>query len=263
MSKMYSRAIVRRPGRNFAGGITTSGLGIPDYEKALLQHDAYCEALVICGLEVTVLDADERYPDGCFVEDTAVVNDRIAVITRPGALSRRGEEEATAQVLSLHRVTVPIEAPGTLEGGDVLRIGSRYFVGLSGRTNSEGARQFADIMSRYGFETSEIEVRDGLHLKSDIGYPGDGIIIATPLMAGLIQAKGVITLQADEYYSANCLRVNDYLLIPKGFPKAKRELAVRVELTTCRLRGGCSTSELRQLEHSGKGIQWRPGNPRG
>src|SRR5665648_130259 len=108
---MYSKAIVRRPGSNFAGGITTSGLGRPDYKKALVQHDAYCDALRRCGVEVTVLEADERYPDGCFVEDTAVVTPEVAVITRPGALTRRGEEAEIARVLSGYRETVTIEPP--------------------------------------------------------------------------------------------------------------------------------------------------------
>ena len=91
--KVYTIAIVRRPGRNFANGISTSDLGQPDFGKALEQHAAYCEALLRCGLELTVLDADERYPDGCFVEDTAVVNSRVKVISSPGAATRRGEEE--------------------------------------------------------------------------------------------------------------------------------------------------------------------------
>jgi len=95
--ELYTRAIVRRPGRNFASGITTSNLGKPDIDKALEQHAAYCEALIKCGVELTVLDADERYPDGCFVEDTAVVNSRVKVVSRPGAATRRGEEEAIAR----------------------------------------------------------------------------------------------------------------------------------------------------------------------
>src|SRR5690606_24815740 len=114
----------RRPGRNFASGITTSNLGRPDFSKALEQHVAYCEALIRCGVELTVLDADERYPDGCFVEDTAVVNSRVKVVSRPGAATRRGEEEAIAQVLAGYGPSEAITAPGTLEGGDVLRAGN-------------------------------------------------------------------------------------------------------------------------------------------
>jgi dimethylargininase len=100
---MYSKAIVRRPGRNFAEGITTSNLGKPDFEKALEQHSAYCDALKRCGLELTVLEADERYPDRCFVEDTAIVTGKVAVITRPGAASRLGEEAEISKTLSEFR----------------------------------------------------------------------------------------------------------------------------------------------------------------
>ena len=95
------------------GGITTSNLGKPDYGKALEQHAAYCDALIKCGVELIVLQADERYPDGCFVEDTAVVNSKVAVISRPGAESRRGEEEQIARVLSRYRITDSIKPPGT------------------------------------------------------------------------------------------------------------------------------------------------------
>ncbi len=118
---MYTKAIVRRPGRNFAEGITTSNLGKPDFEKALEQHAAYCNALARCGVELTVLEADDRYPDGCFVEDTAVVNSKVAVITHPGAEARRGEEVEISRVLSGYRTLETIKFPGTLEGGDILR----------------------------------------------------------------------------------------------------------------------------------------------
>ena len=135
---MYTKAIVRRPGKNFANGITTSNLGQPDFNKALEQHAAYCEALTKCGVELTVLDADERYPDGCFVEDTAVVNSRVKVISRPGAATRRGEEDEIARVLAASGPTESITAPGTLEGGDVLRAENHYYIGISERTNMRG-----------------------------------------------------------------------------------------------------------------------------
>lgn len=222
---MYSKAIVRRPGSNFAGGITTSGLGRPDFEKALAQHDAYCDALRRCGVEVTVLEADERYPDGCFVEDTAVVTGEVAVITRPGALTRRGEEAEIARVLSGYMETVTIEPPGTLEGGDILRAEKHYFIGISARTNREGARQLSAILEKHGYTSSEAEVRAGLHLKSDIAYLGERNFISTPAFSDIVPSANVIILEQDEYYSANCLRVNDFLLIPSGFPKSKKRIA--------------------------------------
>jgi len=114
---MYTKTIVRRPGRNFAEGITTSTLGKPDFEKAIEQHSAYCDALKGCGLELIVLEADERYPDGCFVEDTAIVTGEVAVITRPGAASRMGEEAEISEILSEFRKIETIKLPGTMDGG--------------------------------------------------------------------------------------------------------------------------------------------------
>lgn len=221
---MYSKAVVRKPGRNFPQGITTSNLGKPDFEKALEQHAAYREALAVCGLEVTVLEADERFPDGCFVEDTAIVAPGVAIITRPGALSRRGEEVEIGKVLSGIMDTVTVVTPGTLEGGDVLRMDNHYFIGISERTNSAGASQLSSILTQHGFTTSVAEVSAGLHLKSDIAYLGNGNIISTPAFSGLVPSANVIITEPEENYSANCLRVNDYLLIPRGFPKSKKKI---------------------------------------
>jgi dimethylargininase len=224
-TKLYSEAIVRRPGRNFAKGITTSNLGKPDFEKALEQHAAYCDALERCGVELIVLEADERYPDGCFVEDTAIVNSKVAIISNPGAVSRRGEEVEISRVLSGYRKSETIEFPGTLEGGDILRVENHYYIGLSGRTNKEGADQLSGILSKYGFTSSEIKVEAGLHLKSDIAYLGKGNFISTPAFSKMVYPANTIILDQDESYSANCLLVNDFLLIPKGFPKSKTKIA--------------------------------------
>ncbi len=224
-TKLYSKAIVRRPGKNFAKGITTSDLGRPDFEKAFEQHVAYCDALVKCGVEPIVLEADERYPDGCFVEDTAIVNSKVAIITNPGAASRRGEEVEISRVLSGFRKSETIEFPGTLEGGDILRVEGHYFIGISARTNKEGADQLSAILSGYGFTSSEIKVKAGLHLKSDIAYLGQGNFISTPEFSKIVHSANTIIPDPDESYSANCLLVNDFLLIPKGFPKSKKKIA--------------------------------------
>ncbi len=221
---MYTKAIVRKPGRNFANGITTSNLGKPDFGKALGQHSAYCDALIKCGVELTVLDADERYPDGCFVEDTAVVNSMVKVISRPGAATRRGEEEAIARILAGYGPTESVTAPGTMEGGDILRAENHYFIGVSERTNSEGADQLSAILAKHGFTSSIVRVEAGLHLKSDIAYLGDGNFISTPVFSQVAHPANTIILDPEEYYSANCLRVNDYLLIAKGFPKSKSKI---------------------------------------
>ena len=221
---MYTKAIVRRPGRNFAEGITASNLGKPDFEKALEQHSAYCEALKGCGLELKVLEADERYPDGCFVEDTAIVTGEVAVITRPGAASRMGEEAKIEETLSEFRKIETIKHPGTLDGGDVLKVENHFFTGISGRTNRDGARQLSAILSKYGYTVSETEVGEGLHLKSGIAYLGKGNFISLDGLSKITGSSAIIISDQEESYSANCLRLNDYLLIPKGFPKSKKKI---------------------------------------
>ena len=221
---MYTKAIVRRPGRNFAEGITIANLGKPDFEKALEQHSAYCDALTGCGLELLVLEADERYPDGCFVEDTAIVTGETAVITRPGAASRMGEEAEISEILSEFRKIETIKLPGTLDGGDVLRVEDHFFIGISGRTNSDGAMQLSAILSKYGYTASEIEVGSGLHLKSGVAYLGKGNFISVEGFSKIAGPSVIIISDQEENYSANCVKVNDCLLIPKGFPKSKNKI---------------------------------------
>jgi dimethylargininase len=221
---MFTKAIVRRPGRNFAEGITTSNLGKPDFEKAIEQHSAYCNALSGCGLELMVLEADKRYPDGCFVEDTAIVTSDVAVITRPGAASRIGEEAVISETLSEFRKIETIRFPGTLDGGDVLRVEDHFFIGISGRTNREGAMQLSAILSKYGYTSSETEVGSGLHLKSGLAYLGNGNFISVKGFSKIAGSSGIIISDQEENYSANCLLVNDFLLIPKGFPKSKEKI---------------------------------------
>jgi len=222
---MFTKAIVRRPGRNFSDGITTAGLGKPDFKKALEQHSAYCDALAGCGVEVIVMEADERYPDGCFVEDTAVVTGEVAVITKPGADSRRGEEIEISRVLARYRMVEAIELPGTLDGGDILRVDNHFHIGISGRTNRSGAAQLSSILSRYRYTSSEEIVASGLHLKSGIAYLGNGNFIAVPELKGIAGTSNVIIPDREDSYSANCLVVNNHLLIPRGFPKSKKMIA--------------------------------------
>jgi dimethylargininase len=233
-------AITRKPGKNFSQGITVSNLGKADFEKVLVQHAAYCEALIQCGLEVITLEADERYPDGCFVEDTAVVTPEVAVITRPGAESRRGEEHEIRKVLEKYRKTEQIRAPGTLDGGDILRADRHFYIGLSQRTNREGAAQLAEILSAYGYTSSTIGVEAGLHLKSGIAYLGSGRFIGVEEFSFIAGPSNFILLSPEESYAANCLRINDYLIIPKGFPDSEKRLRALnyniIELDTSEFR---------------------------
>ncbi len=228
---MFKKAIVRRPGSNFADGITTSDLGEPDYESALYQHEQYCDTLKECGLELTVLEPDPRYPDGCFVEDTAVITEKCAVITRPSDLRRQGEEEEIEKILSEERKIEKIEAPGTLEGGDVLRIGNHFYIGRSRRTNEDGANQLISILTRYGYTASTIPVNSVLHLKTGVTYLGNNDIVSIDEFSDKFENFRVLKIGEPEEYSANCLPINDYLLIPKGFKKTKLRILALGYLT--------------------------------
>ena len=212
MIDMFSNAIVRRPGPEFSRGITTAGLGVPDYELALEQHARYCEALRTCGLELAVLEPDRDHPDCPFVEDTAVVTGKVAVIARPGAESRRGEETAVAELLSAHRPLERIEPPGTLDGGDVLRMEKRFFIGLSGRTNYEGARQLVSILDRRGYAVTVIPAGEMLHLKSGVNDAGGGALAVTGGFSRLGAFSGfdLVRVPEEEAYAANCLYAVSY-----------------------------------------------------
>lgn len=250
---MYRHALLRRPGANFSAGLTTQTMGRPDWRKALRQHEAYAAALRDCGLEVTVLDADERFPDGCFVEDTAVIAGECAVITRPGAGSRRGEERRIAEVLGDSLRLERITAPGTLEGGDVLRVGSQFFIGLSGRTNRAGAEQLQAVLEREGFSTTLAPVPEMLHLKTGVARLDDRRLVLTDELAGqpAFQTFERIVVAPEEAYAANCLSVNGVLLIARGYPafrQAVTDLGVPVvELDMsefCRMDGGLTCLSL-------------------
>ena len=146
---MFKHAIVRIPGSNFAQGLTTAHLGLPVYDKVLQQHARYCDALRECGLTITTLEADPDHPDSTFVEDTAVLTAHSAILTRPGARSREGEVTAMRPALSsFFPIAAEIEAPGTLDGGDICEAEIDFFLGLSQRTNEEGVRQLAAHLAR-------------------------------------------------------------------------------------------------------------------
>jgi dimethylargininase len=224
---MFTKAIVRQPNENFADGLTSVDLGVPDFETAVGQHRGYCEALVRCGLEIIALEADAEFPDSVFVEDTAVLMERCAVVTRPGAASRAGETVSMAATLIHYYDRLDrVEAPGTIDGGDVCQIGDHFLIGISDRTNEDGARQLAAYLGAAGYTASRIDIRgmDGLlHLKSGISSLGDGRVLVTDALVGEKALAGYesVRVPEGEEYAANCIRVNDYLLVAAGFPKVR------------------------------------------
>jgi dimethylargininase len=251
---MFTYAITRRPGPDMGQGLTTSDLGAPDFELMCAQHEAYVEALESLDLAVIVLRPLPGYPDAYFVEDAAIVTPEVAVITRPGALPRRGEEAAMAPVLAHCKPTEQIVAPGTLEGGDVLLAGKRVFVGLSRRSNREGLRQLQVILEPFGYQVNGVPVPAGLHLKSGVSYVAEGTLLVTPEWTDCPAWNGwqrLVVPQA-EAYAANSLLINEHLLTPAGYPATRRLLAglgyPLIELDTSEARkmdGGLSCMSLR------------------
>jgi dimethylargininase len=235
----FTQAIVRLPGENFSQGLTMSrAQSGPDVKVALEQHAAYCRALAGCGLEVTVMAAEAGYPDGTFVEDTFVIAERVAIATRPGARTRSGEVASVAAALRRFRPQLArIEPPGTVDGGDICQVDNHFLIGLSARTNEAGAAQLTAILASHQYTASTIDIRNHpslLHLKSGIAYLGEHRFL---LAAGFPPFRELadydkIEVAADEAYAANCVRVNDDVLVAAGFPR----LAGALEKLGCRIR---------------------------
>lgn len=230
---MFTQAIVRVPGSNFAQGLSTGQLGVPRFEQVLLQHARYCEALRECGLSITTLEPDLVHPDSTFVEDTAVLTTRSAILARPGARSREGEVAAVRSALrSFFPDTVEIEAPGTLDGGDICEAEDHFFIGLSHRTNEEGARQLAGHLARVGFSSAMVDVRGMnsiLHLKSGISSVGNNTLVVIDELAAheLFAGYDLLRVASQENYAGNCVRVNERVLVAAGYPRFAAELTAR------------------------------------
>ena len=252
---MFTQAIARKPGKNFAQGLTTAvNVKPPQYELLLKQHETYLETLKSCGLEVTLLDPLPDYPDAYFVEDTAVVTPDVAVITNPGAEARKGEEDCMAPVLAGFRKIERILSPGTVDGGDVLQVGNHFLIGLSERTNKEGAGQLGRILQSFGNTWVTIPVGAGLHFKSSVNYVGKNTLLVTSDFAEHAELRGYdkIVLEKAETYAANTLLVNEHLLTPAGFPVTRQKLEILgfkiIELETSEVQkmdGGLTCMSIR------------------
>lgn len=251
---MFCKAIVRIPCKNFGNGITTQELGAPDYQLMLAQHRAYIETLESLGLEVTILESEEEYPDAHFVEDAAVVFEEAAVITNPGAEARKGEEVTIEKALAPLKPIERITAPGTVDGGDILQVGRHFFIGVSDRTNDEGAKQLGAIVEKYGYTWAAVPVAAGLHFKSSVNYVGKNTLLITENFKDRSELDGyeLMVLDPDEAYAGNTLLINDTLITPAGYPKTLAMLKTLgldiVELETSETRkmdGGLTCLSLR------------------
>lgn len=221
---MFSKAIVRTPSRSMIDGLTSVNLGKPDYEKALIQHQDYTQALKQCGLEVTCLPAIEEYPDSTFVEDVALLTPKCAIMTNPGASSRKGEVRKIEQTVSqFYKALEKIVPPGTVEAGDIMMVGSHYFLGLSERTNMDGAKQIIEILTKHGLSGSVVTLTEVLHLKTGLGYLEKNNLLACGefLTKQEFRKYNLLEVPLEEAYAANSVWINGTVLTPKGFPKTK------------------------------------------
>jgi len=252
---MFKKTIVKTPGESFLNGLTTANLGRPILEEARKQHEAYIEALKTCGVEVVVLPSNEEFPDATFVEDTAVLTAKFAVISNPGAPSRNNETIEMEPTLKSHYENIYyIKSPGTLEGGDILQIDNHFYIGVSTRTNLEGAEQLKSILELEHYEATIVPLQKFFHLKTGVSYLGDQTVVVAGEFIDHpdFQSYKKIIVPPEEEYAANCIRVNDYVIIPAGYPKTKAIMneagfqTIELEMSEFRkLDGGLSCLSLR------------------
>ena len=252
---MFKHIIARTPCRGLVNGISSSNLGKPDYAKALEQHNAYIRALQTCGVDITILPPAEDFPDSVFVEDPALCTPHCAIVTRPGADSRRGEASLMEPVLRrFYQQVESIQAPGTLDAGDVMMVGSHFYIGESARTNAEGASQLIAILEKHGMSGSVVRLEKVLHLKTGLAYLENNNLLAAGefITKPEFQKFNIIAIPEEESYAANCIWVNGKVIMPSGYPHTRDRIAALgytvIEVDTSEYRkvdGGVSCMSLR------------------
>lgn len=235
-----TRALVKQPSANFPSGLTSQDLGTPSLELTQEQHRAYLEGLKSLGVEVLALEADE-HPDSCFVEDMAVVvpdleNPSRGTVVLTNSPVRAAEQPPVAAALRnalLEYSVATLHAPGRLEGGDVLRLGPQFFVGLTERTNRAGFEQFQSLVNAHGYRAHAVDVANLLHLKTGASPLQENTVLALPQLAGTLRDLGcqVIEVAATEWHAANTVCVGRGVLVPAGHPQVVADLT-RLGYTT-------------------------------
>jgi dimethylargininase len=216
-----------------------------DVEKARAQHDDYERALSALGCAVHRLTAGPEMPDAVFIEDIAIVVDGLGIIARPGAPSRRVECEGVARALSSYRELAYIEAPGTIDGGDVLVIGRSIFVGVSSRTNLSAIEQVRTLLAPFGYLVQAVRVTGCLHLKSAVTAASDDLLLMNREWAVVDSFTGfdIVDVHPDEPYGANVVRAGQGVVYPVAFPRTRERLEARGLNVT-----GVDVSELAKAE---------------
>lgn len=252
----FTNAIVREPAPSVINGLRTENLGDPDFDLLKTQHRAYIDALISAGLSVETLPCLNEFPDSLFVEDTALCLPGFGVILSPGAASRKNESSHTqASLEKFFSDIVSLDGPGTVDGGDVLVTDYEIVVGLSERTNAEGARALSNLAEGRGYKVRQVATPKGvLHLKSDCSLVDSNTILATRRLSssGVFGEYRVLEVPAGEEPAANAIRVNDVVLLPSGFPitlRLLKDLGYRVSEipnSECqKIDGGLSCLSLR------------------
>ena len=255
-SYKFTHAIVRQPAKSMIKGLRAVDIGSPDYDQMICDHNDYVEALNSAGVKVISLPKLDKFPDGQFVEDTALCLPKAAILMRPGAPSRLGEVcEIEPQLRDLFKAVYEIEKPGHIEGGDILVTGKEILVGRSARTNENGVSQLSEIVTPLGYVMREVFTPpEILHFKTDCSLLGPDEILSTKRLqnSGCFDGYQVINVADGEEASANAIRVNDYVIMPAGFPMTKAVLEEHdykvkvINNTECaKLDGGMSCLSLR------------------
>jgi dimethylargininase len=200
-----------------------------DVGRARAQHAAYERALESLGFQLIRIEASDDHPDCVFVEDTAIVVPELAIMARPGAASRRGETAAVAAVLERYRPLAFIEAPGTIDGGDVLRVGHSVFVGRSSRTNDTAVAQLGTLLVPHGYEIILVAIAGALHLKSAVTQVAEGTLLINRAWvdAGPFARFTLIDVEATEPFAANALLAGATAIYANAFPRTKARLESR------------------------------------
>ena len=255
-SYQFTHAVVRKPAKSIIKGLRAVDIGSPDYDQMICDHDDYVEALMSAGVEVINLTALNEFPDGQFVEDTALCLPKAAILMRPGAPSRLGEvNEIAPKLRELFEDVYEIDYHGYIEGGDILVTGKEILVGRSARTDEKGVRQLSEIVTPLGYVIREVFTPpEILHFKTDCSLLGPYEILSTKRLqsSGCFDGYSVINVADGEEAAANAIRVNDYVIMPAGFPRTRailEEHGYKVKVinnTECaKLDGGMSCLSLR------------------
>lgn len=226
----FTHALVREPAPSVVNGLRAVDRGAPTLEGIRAEQDAYVAALEAAGVTVARLPALEQYPDAIFLEDPALVFGEGAILLRPGAPSRMGEAAALGPDLTARFPRLLTLEEGTVEGGDVLVTPARVLVGLSGRTSRSGAAALVTALGRLGRQGAVVATPPGvLHFKSDCSLLDEGTVLSTPRLAasGAFEGLDVVLTPEGECVGANALRVNDYVLVGRAFPRLADLLTAR------------------------------------